>query len=121
MIMTPRLSKFVLTSHITFSVGWFGAVAVFLALAITGATNPNSQLARSVYPAMELSGWFVIVPCCLASLFTGIVQSLGTKWGLFKHYWILAKLLLTIFATIGLLLHMKPVSYLAGLASETAF
>ncbi len=119
--MTPRLSKFVLTSHITFSVGWLGAVVVFLALAITGFTSQNTQLSRSAYLAMELSGWFVIVPFCFASIFTGIVQALGTKWGLLKHYWIVVKLFLTIVATIFLLLHMQPVGYLAGLAADTQF
>ncbi len=121
MTMTFRLSKLVLTTHIMFSVGWLGAVAVFLAFAITGLTSQDTQLARAAYLAMELSGWFVIVPFCLASLFTGLIQALGTKWGLFKHYWIAVKLLLTIAATIILLLHMKPISYLAGIAASTSF
>ena len=119
--MTPRLSRFVYTTHITFSIGWLGAVTVFLALAIRGVTSIDSQLARAAYLAMELSGWFVIVPFCLASLLTGIVQALGTKWGLFKHYWIVVKLILTFAVTILLLLHMKPISYLAGIATYTTF
>lgn len=119
--MTPRLSKVVLTSHITFSVGWLGAVAVFLALAITGITSNDIQLARAAYLSMALSAWFVIIPLCLASLLTGIVQSLGTKWGLFKHYWIIVKLVLTIVATVLLLLHIQPISYLAGVAADTSF
>jgi hypothetical protein len=119
--MNTRISKLLLTSHITFSVGWLGAVAVFLALSITGLTSQNTQLVRSAYLAMELSAWFVIVPFCLASLFTGIVQALGTKWGLFKHYWIAVKLFLTIISTILLLLHMQPIGYLAGLAADTSF
>lgn len=119
--MNPRISRLVLTSHITFSVGWLGAVAVFLALAIAGLTSQNNHLVRSAYMAMELSAWFVIVPFCLASLCTGLVQALGTKWGLFRHYWIAVKLFLTIAATIVLLLHLQPISYLAGLAVEASF
>lgn len=120
-MLTPRLSKLVLTSHITFSVGWLGAVAVFLILAITGLTSQDIQLTRSAYFSMELSGWFVIVPFCLASLSTGIIQALGSKWGLFKHYWIVVKLFLTLVATILLLLHMQPISYLAGIAADASF
>lgn len=119
--MSPRLGKLVLTSHIIFSVGWFGAVTVFLILAITGLTSQNTQLARSAYLIMELSGWFVIVPFCFASLITGIIQALATKYGLFKHYWIVVKLILTIVATVLLLLHMSPISYMAGLAEKTTF
>lgn len=118
MTLTPRLSKVVLTSHIMFSVGWLGAIAVFLVLAITGLTNQNTQITRAAYLAMELSGWYVIVPFCLASLLTGIVQALGTRWGLFKHYWIIVKLVLTVAATILLLLHMQPISQIARVATE---
>lgn len=121
MTMTNRLSKFVLTTHITFSVGWLGAVAVFIALAITGLTTGNNQLSRSSLLAMDLSTWFVIVPFCLTSLLTGLVQAFGTKWGLFKHYWIVVKLFLTIAMTILLLLHMQPISYLAGVAADPSF
>lgn len=110
MTMTPRLRKFALTAHVTSSVGWLGAVAGFLALADAGLTTQDAQMVRAAYVAMELTGWFVIVPLSLASLLTELVQSLGTKWGLFRHYWILVKLLITILATIVLLLHMQPTS-----------
>ena len=119
MTMTPRLRKFALTAHVTSSVGWLGAVAGFLALAVAGLTSQDAQTVRAAYLAMELTGWFVIVPLSLASLLTGLVQSLGTTWGLFRHYWVLVKLLLTVFATIVLLLHMQTLSYLAGVAAET--
>jgi hypothetical protein len=121
MTMSPRLSKFVFTSHITFSVGWLGAVAVFIALAITGIVTKNIQLARAAYLAMEVSSCFVIVPFCIASLLTGIIQSLGTKWGIFKYYWIVVKLILTLAATVLLLLHRKPISLMAGIAAESKF
>lgn len=116
-MLTPFFRKFGLTTHITFSVGWLGAVTGFLALAIAGLTSQNTQLVLSSYLTMELITWFVIVPASLGSLLTGLVQSLGTKWGLFLHYWVLVKLLLTIVATIILLLHLQPISYMADMAS----
>ncbi len=117
--MTPRPTKFALTAHVTSSVGWLGAVAGFLALAVAGLTSPDEQMVRAAYLAMELTGWFVIVPLSLASLSTGLVQSLGTTWGLFRHYWVLVKLLITILATILLLVHMQPVGHLARVVAET--
>jgi hypothetical protein len=119
MTMTPRLRKFALTAHVTSSVGWLGAVAVFLALAVAGLTSQDAQMVRAAYLTMELTAWFVIVPLNLASLLTGLVQSLGTTWGLFRHYWVLAKFLLTILATIVLLVHTQPISYIAGIAAKT--
>ncbi len=119
MTMTPRLRKFVLTAHVTSSVGWLGAVVAYLALAVAALSNQDAQTVRAAWIAMELTGWFVIVPLALASLLIGLVQSLGTPWGLFRHYWVLVKFLLTVFATIILLLHMPTVSYFAGVAAET--
>jgi hypothetical protein len=119
MTMTPGLRKFALTAHITSSVGWLGAVVAFLALAVAGLTSQNAQTVRGAYLVMELTGWFVLVPLSLASLLTGLVQSLGTTWGLFRHYWILFKLLINLVATIVLLMYMQTLRYLAGVAGET--
>src|SRR5882757_5508421 len=117
--MTTRLRKLVLTVHIIFSVGWFGAVAAFLALAIAGLTSRDAQMVRTAYVGMELTARFVIVPLAIASLLSGIVQSLGTPWGLFRHYWVLAKLLLTAFATAVLLAKMPLIHYAARAAEAT--
>jgi hypothetical protein len=117
--MSPRLRKFALTAHVTSSVGWLGAVACFLALSVAGLASQDAQTVRAAYLAMEATGWFVLVPLSLASLLTGLVQSLGTKWGLVRHYWVLAKLLINVFATIVLLLYMQTLDYFAGVAAET--
>jgi hypothetical protein len=95
MPMTPRLRKLMLTAHLTSSVGWLGAVAVSFALGVAGLTSQDAQTVRGAYLTLELTGWFVLVPLSLASLLTGLVQSLGTTWGLFRHYWVLFKLLIT--------------------------
>lgn len=113
MMMTPETRKFGLTAHVSSSLGWFGSVAAFLALAISGLTSNDTEMVRAAYLTMNLIGWFVIVPLSFASLLTGVVQALGTSWGLFRHYWVVVKLLITVFATALLLLHMQPVGHLA--------
>ena len=119
MTMTPSLRKFALTVHLTFSVGWIGAVVAYLALVVAAMTSQDAQPLRAAWIAMELIGWYVIVPLALASLLTGFVMSLGTPWGLFRHYWVLISLVLTIVATVVLLQHMQTVSFFAGVAAET--
>ena len=101
--MTPRLRKLGLITHITSSLGWLGALAAFLVLSIAGLTSQDVETVRGAYLAMNLIAVFVIVPLSLAALATGFIQALGTEWGLLRHYWILVKLLLTIFATVVLL------------------
>ena len=113
MNMTPRLQRFALLAHIIFSVGWFGAIVPYLALAIAGLTSHDAQVVRAACLSMELIGWYVIVPFSFAALLSGLVMSPGSQWGLFRHWWILAKFLLTIFAVFVLLRHMQDVSRMA--------
>ena len=119
--MAPGVRKLALTAHVTTSVGWLGAVAGFLALSIVGVASQDAQTVRAAYLAMESTGWYVLVPLSFASLVTGLVQALGTSWGLFRHYWILAKLMINVFSTIVLLMYMQTLEHLAGIAAETTF
>ncbi len=119
MTMTPGLRKFVLTAHITSTVGWLGAVVAYLGLAVAALTSRDAQTVRATWIAMELTAWFVIVPLALASLLIGLINALGTQWGLFRHYWVVVKFLLTVFATVILLLHMPTVSAFARVVAET--
>jgi hypothetical protein len=112
--MTYGLRKFALTAHVTSSVGLLGSIAAFLALAVAGLTVQDEQMLRAAYPAMAL-----IVPLTFASLLTGLIQSLGTPWGLFRHYWVLVKLLLTVLAAVVLLVKMELIGDAARLAAET--
>jgi len=116
MIMTPGLRKFALTVHVICSVGWLGAVATFLSLAIAGLTSQDDQMVRGAYLAMHVTTAFVIVPFSLAALLTGLIQSLGTTWGVFRHYWVLAKLVITILSTIILLTHTEAINSMADAA-----
>jgi hypothetical protein len=116
--MISNTRKLALSAHVTSSIGWLGAVASFLALAIAGTTSQDAQMVRAAYLAMDLTYWYVIVPLGLASLLTGLISALGTEWGLFRHYWVLAKLSLTIPLTALMLVHTQPVAYVAGLAAE---
>ena len=79
----------------------------------------DAQMVRAAYLAMELTTWFVIVPLAFISLLSGVVSSLGTNWGLFRYYWVLLKLLMTVLATIVLLVHTQPIDLLAGVAANT--
>ena len=120
MILPPRLRNLLLTAHITASVGWLGSVAAFLVLAVTGLASRDAQTVRAAYLAMELVTGLVIVPLSIASLATGFVQSLGTRWGLLRHYWVVAKLLLTVLATVIVLLQTGTIGYLAEMAGARA-
>ena len=115
---TPGIRRFLLTAHVTSSVGWIGAVCVFLALAIIGVTSESAATVRGVYLVMERAAWLTLIPFAFASLVTGIAVSLVTTWGLFRHYWVVFKLLITVFATVVLLIYMQTFRHMAGVAAD---
>ncbi len=116
--MSAGARKVTLTAHLTTSIGWLGAVAAFLALAVAGLVSADASLVPAAYPAMDLIARFVIVPLAVASLVTGVASSLATPWGLIRHYWVLVKLAVTLLATVVLLLQLEPLRDLAFAATR---
>jgi hypothetical protein len=82
-------------------------------------TATDAQLTHGLYLAMGVTGRYTIVPLCLASLLTGLVMSLGTRWGLFRSYWVMAKFLLTMLSTFVLFGFMRTLGHIGALAADT--
>jgi hypothetical protein len=120
MTMPPRVRKAALTTHVVCSVGWLGAVAGSLALAVAALVTGDAQTMRGVYLALDVTGWFALVPLSLASLATGLVQALGTNWGLFRYWWVVVKFVITVVAVIVLLMYTQTLGALADSAREAS-
>lgn len=108
--MSPRVRRLALSVHLTCSVGWIGGVIAYLAMGITATSASNPTTVRSMWLAMDTVGWYVLVPMALGAWATGLLMSLGTRWGLFRYYWVLFAFVLTTVATVVLILHMPDVS-----------
>jgi hypothetical protein len=119
MLLQSSTRKAALTMHVTTSVGWLGAVVVFLAMAVAGVRSRDADLVRAAYVAMDLVARLVIVPLAFGALLTGLVSALGTPWGLVRHYWVLVKFALIVVATVVLLLQLAPIGFLAAEAART--
>lgn len=120
MALITLFRKLLVAIHIIFSVGWLGAVLAFLVLAIGGLNNTEEHSVGAMYISMELIAWWAILPCCITSFGSGIILAFTTDWGLLKHYWIVVKLVITVGATLLLLIHMEPIIYMADVASHKA-
>jgi hypothetical protein len=116
MAMPPALRHAALAAHIVSSVGWIGAAAGYLVLGVVAGVSEQPLTIRAAWIGMELTGWLVVVPLGCLTLLTGLVMSLGTLWGLLRHYWVLIALMLTVLALIVLILHMPAVTVAANLA-----
>ena len=106
--MTPGLRKLALATHLSVSVGWIGAVVAYLALDVTVATSRDPRMLRAAWAAMGLVASWAIVPLAFAAILTGLVMSLGTKWGLIRYWWVIISLVLTVVATLVLLSETRP-------------
>jgi len=116
MVMPPTLRRAALGVHVITSVSWIGAVVPYLALGIAAAMSDQPQTVRAAWVAMELTGWVVIVPLAVLAFLTGLLMSLGTVWGLVRHYWVIFAFVLTTVALAVLLLHMPSVTATADTA-----
>ncbi len=120
MRLSPRERKLALTTHVVASVGWLGAVAATLVLAVAGMASQDAQTVRAVYPALEVMGWYALVPLSFASLLSGLTISLAGKWGLLQHYWVVTKLVINLVASAVLVLYMQTLGALADTAGSAA-
>lgn len=102
----PATRRLVLTVHIVSSVGWIGVYFVLLALVVTGLTASDPGVVRAVYVVVQIVDAKLTVPLTVLMLVSGIVLSLGTKWGLVRYRWVLVKVAITVALTalvLGLL------------------
>jgi hypothetical protein len=91
----PRARNALLTAHIVFSVGLLGDSAGFLAVAIRRAGEDGA--ARET--TNDLLNMFALVfgiPLSFLALLTGLLLGVGTRWGVFRYPWVVAKLILIV-------------------------
>ena len=103
-----RWRNLLLAVHIAVAVGALGTDTILLTLAVTGLISRDPELIRAAYLAMDLLVSTVLVPLALAALGTGVLLGLGTRWGLVRHWWVLAKLALTLVLASAAVFVLRP-------------
>ncbi|WP_051114246.1 hypothetical protein [Actinopolymorpha alba] len=103
-----RTRKAVLAIHLVASGTWIGidvvmAVAVFTAL--LSDDTPTKALSFQALDLFVVWPLFVTGLVCLAS---GITLGIGTKYGLFRYWWVATKLVLNIMLASLVLIALRP-------------
>jgi hypothetical protein len=97
--------QWLLFVHVVVSVGWMGAGAANVVLAVTAAMSSTGETRRVCYQLINRLDFALVIPLAFGTLASGLLISLATKWGLFRYWWVLVKLILTsaviIFSTFG--------------------
>jgi uncharacterized membrane protein len=92
--MSPSVRRAVLTTHIIASVGLLGDCAAILAINVRAATTGDPGLAAASYDLLAMFPVVFGIPLSMIALVTGLALGLGSKWGVLRHRWVTAKLLL---------------------------
>jgi uncharacterized membrane protein len=105
--------------HIAVSVGWLGTSLCLLTLGLTARLTRDPATANVGYRAMAVLADTLDVPVSLLSLLSGLVLAIGRPWGLTRHYWILAKFVLTL-AAVPLAIFALPALIGHAVAAQSA-
>jgi Predicted integral membrane protein (DUF2269) len=92
--LSPLTRRAVLTAHIIASVGLLGDVAAVLAVNVRAATTTDPGFASASYELLEMFSLVFGIPLSFAALISGLILGLGSKWGVLRHAWVTAKLVL---------------------------
>lgn len=93
--MGPGTIHWLKTVHIVLASLWLGGALSVLALQVgLHATSGGELFGHDV--AMKLVDDFVIIPAAIGTLLTGLLYSVFTKWGFFRHGWVIAKWVITL-------------------------
>jgi hypothetical protein len=94
--LSPGPRKWLVAAHTLVGVGWFGIVLAKLVLEIVAGSTGDLSLARAGFVFASALDRELFPQAAVMTLVTGVVLSLATPWGLFKYWWIVVKLALTV-------------------------
>jgi uncharacterized membrane protein len=103
-----RTRKTVLILHILAVGTWVGVDVLVGVLVLSGWLSGDTAVRAAAYQAL---GTFVVWPMLtagLASLVTGVVLGLGSKYGLVRYWWVVVKLTLNVLLCLLILVLLRP-------------
>ena len=106
--LSPRARRVVLTAHVISSVALVGSSAGVLIVALSAAATDETVAAHALYTTMRTAVFALAVPLSFIALGTGIALGLGTKWGVLRHRWVAAKLVLLVAIILTGVLVVRP-------------
>lgn len=114
-----RARQWVLTVHIAVSVGLLGDSAGFLAVAIRHARADDPVVRDTTRDVLGMLALWFGIPLSFGALLTGLALGIGTRWGVFRYPWVIAKLTLIV-TVIGVgAIVLRPLLFDNGPGADT--
>jgi hypothetical protein len=103
-----RTRKTVLVLHIVSAGAWIGLDVVMAVAVFTAFSTDNRQTEAIAYQLLELFLLWPMFVCGLASLLTGLLLGMGTKYGLVRFWWVAVKLAINLLMCTLVLVSLRP-------------
>lgn len=97
-----------LVVHVAASAGWLGLTLGLLALALTAVGTESAPMIEAACRSMKVFTDWLVIPVGLLTLLSGLLLSLGTKWGLARHRWVYTKFWLTLITLTASIFALRP-------------
>ena len=83
-------------AHIAAGVALLGSSSGLVLTAARAATRDDPAEAHTLYELMRILTFSLAIPFSFIALASGAALALGTRWGLLRHWWVVAKLALLV-------------------------
>lgn len=106
--LSQRTRRTALVVHILAAGIWVGIDVLVAVLVTVGRLAGDDRTRGLAYQAL---GTFVVMPMLVAGLLclvSGIILGLGTKWGLTRYWWVLAKLVMNVTLCVLIVIALRP-------------
>lgn len=116
--MSPKYQRWLKGFHSMFACMWVGA-AIVLSIKQFFINPENGGELYGITATMDFIDIFIIIPGAIGVLLTGIIYSVWTNWGWFKHNWITVKWIICIYGVVFGTYPLGPwMSNLADMSKE---
>lgn len=103
-----RARKSFLLAHIVGAALWFGIDIALGILVITALVTDDPQTAGIALQAVRLFAIWPMFGASLVTLATGIVLSVGSKYGLLRYWWVAVKLAVNVLMSTLIVIGLRP-------------
>ena len=119
MPLSARLRKVLLLVHISAAGVWLGLDLVLGILVLTALGADPTGAGAAAASLAAVATWPLVV-AGLATLVTGVLLGLGTKYGLVRYWWVLVKLVVNVVLVTLVVLVLWPGVTVVGDAGRAA-
>jgi hypothetical protein len=93
---TIKSQKWLKSFHLLFAAVWLTCGTIMLSFTLVARTLDNADQLYMLNYLTDFIDMKILVPAAMLTLLTGLLYGIFTKWGFFKHKWLVFKWIVTV-------------------------